>query len=206
MKKKIMALLFITMALSSTTYAQKNSKNILSSNTIHEIEEYLKNAHPDDPKRLVLKPKLIALKNEEWTKGKYNAKPMEARLLETSLIQNRINLAETEEFNRLISSTPQEHKNKTVKLLNAMFNEDISSKNVILLLKNQTTCNLVLRVQGKDNYNMAIPAKGENFIIINKGSYNLISNVCNKPYSSKKDIIKGTLLTISDKKEKIERL
>ncbi len=110
------------------------------------------------------------------------------------------NSDEAEEFKRLIASTSKEHKEKTVKLLNAMFNEDISSKEIILLFKNESDCNLVLKIQGKDFYNMAVPAKGENFIVINKGTYTLYGNVCDVVYSSKKDLNKSLFLTISNPK------
>ena len=194
------ALLFLAMTLTNITFAQKNSKNIIKSTDIQEIEAYLKTTHPDDPKKTVLKRKLVHLKNEQWTQGKHTAKPMEARPFEN--IPSHV--SEAEEFNRLILSNPQQHKDKTVQLLNTMFNEDISSKDIILLLKNETNCNLILRIQGKGNYNMAIASRGENFIVINKGSYTLTSNVCNNTYSSKKVITKGTLLTINNTKEEIK--
>lgn len=185
---------------STNKNAHKNS-NILESKNIAEIENFLKTAHPEDPRRRVLKPKLIALKNLEWTKGKKDAKPMEARPVISEIpnsVMKNSNSAEAEEFKNLIASTSKEHKDKTVKLLNAMFNEDISSKEVILLFKNQSDCNLVLRIQGKDFYNMAVPAKGENFIVINKGNYTLTSNVCDVVYSSKKEINKSIFLTINN--------
>ena len=51
----------------STLSAQKKSKdysNILNSTNIYEIDAYLRDAHPDDPKRLVLKPKLVKMLKE----------------------------------------------------------------------------------------------------------------------------------------------
>lgn len=189
-----------------STSVKNHSLNILESTDIQEIENYLAKTHPDDPKRSVLKPKLIALKNAEWTKGKKDAKPMEARPIISEIPSDAIrrpNSEEAEEFKRLIASTSQEHKDKTVKLLNAMFNEDINSKEVILLFKNQSDCNLVLKIQGKDFYNMAVPAKGENFIVINKGAYTLTGNVCDVVYSSKKEINKSLFLTINNPKPAI---
>jgi hypothetical protein len=203
MKKcSLIILLFATLISCGTSKnAQNDTKNILESKDIAEIESFLKTAHPDDPKRRVLRPKLIALKNAEWTKGKKNAKPMEARPVISDIpigVFRNSNSAEAEEFKSLIASTSKEHQEKTVSLLNAMFNEDISSKEVILLFKNQSDCNLVLRIQGKNFYNMAVPAKGENFLVINKGNYTLTSNVCDVVYSSKKDINKSIFLTISN--------
>jgi hypothetical protein len=203
MKKSslIISLVILLASCSTNSNITKDSKNILESKNIEEIEKFLKAAHPDDPRRSVLKPKLIALKNLEWTKGKKDVKPMEARPVISEIPINatrNAHSAEAEEFKRLIVSTSKEHKDKTVKLLNAMFNEDISSKEVILLFKNQSDCNLVVRIQGKDYYNMAVPAKGENFMVINKGVYTLTSNVCDVLYSSKKDIRKSIFLTINN--------
>lgn len=203
MKKSslIISLVFILNSCNTNTNISKNSKNILESKDIQEIERFLKTSHPEDPRRTVLKPKLIALKNLEWTKGKKDAKPMEARPVISEIPINAMrhsNSAEAEEFKHLITATSKEHKEKTVKLLNAMFNEDISSKEVIILFKNHSDCNLVMRIHGKDFYNMAVPAKGENFMVINKGAYVLTSNVCDVLYSSKKDIKKSIILTISN--------
>lgn len=200
MKKNIIYIVLCILLSCKSTGIANPSQNILESTDIKEIENYLAATHPDDPKRSVLKPKLIALKNAEWTKGKKNAKPMEARPVISEIPSAAFknpNSQEAEEFKRLISSTSKEHKEKTVKLLDAMFNEDVNSKEVILLFKNLSDCNLVLKIQGKDFYNLAVPAKGENFIVINKGFYTIKGNVCDVVYSSQKDLNKSILLTIS---------
>ncbi len=51
MKKKFLTVVFFTFLIQGFTYAQKRNKDILKSTNIQEIEEYLKNAHPDDPKK-----------------------------------------------------------------------------------------------------------------------------------------------------------
>lgn len=201
MKKKILTILFFTFLTPGLIYAQKGSKDILKSTNIKEIEEYLKTAHPDDPKRSVLKPKLIALKNSEWTKGARTAKPMEARPVIADIPKNAMkdpNSNEAEEFKRLLAETSVEHKEKTAQLLNTMLNEDITKKESILLFKNNSDCNIVLRIEGKDYYNLAVPAHGENFIIINKGVYTLNGNVCDMKYFSQKDIKRSIFVTIDN--------
>ncbi|UKB80105.1 DUF6759 domain-containing protein [Chryseobacterium sp. MEBOG07] len=201
MKKKFSTILFFTFLLPVFTNAQKSNKDILKNTNIKEIEEYLKNAHPDDPKKSVLKPKLIALKNAEWTKGARTAKPMEARPVISDIpksIMRNPNSDDAEEFKKLITETSAEHKDKAAKLLNAMFNEDITRKEAILLFKNNSDCNIVLRIEGKDYYNLAVPARGENFIVLNKGSYTLNSNICDMKYISQKDIKKSIFVTIGN--------
>lgn len=200
MKKKFLTILFFTFLTPGFTLAQK-SKDILKSTNIKEIEEYLKTAHPDDPKKSVLKPKLIALKNAEWTKGARTAKPMEARPVIADIPKNVMNdphSNEAEEFKRLIAETSAEHREKTELLLNTMLNEDITRKESILLFKNNSDCNIVLRIEGNDYYNLAVPAHGENFIIVNKGSYTLNSNVCDMKYFSQKDIKRSIFVTIDN--------
>lgn len=199
MKKKFFTILFFTFLTPAFTYAQKSSRDILKSTNIKEIEEYLKNAHPDDPKKIVLKPKLIALKNSEWTKGALTAKPMEARPIVADIPKNAMkdpNSSEAMEFKRLLTESSIEHKEKTEKLLNAMLNEDITRKEAILLFKNNSDCNIVLRIEGDNYYNLAVPSHGENFIVVNKGLYTLNSNVCDMKYSSQKDIKKSIFVTI----------
>lgn len=201
MKKKFLTILFFTFLTPGFTFAQKASKDILKSTNIKEIEEYLKNAHPDDPKKSVLKPKLIALKNSEWTKGARTAKPMEARPVIADIPKNAMkdpNSIEAEEFKRLLAETSAEHKQKTEQLLNTMLNEDLTKKESILLFKNNSDCNIVLRIEGNDYYNLAVPARGENFIIVNKGSYTFTSNVCDMKYFSQKDIKRSIFVTIDN--------
>ena len=196
MKKKILTILFLTFLTPYSINAQKGRKNILKSTNIKEIEEYLENTHPEDPKKSILKPKLIALKNQQWTLGKKDAKPMESRPIITEI--PRKNSHDAEEFKRLISESSKKHKDRTVKLLNAMFDEDINRKESILLFKNNSDCNLVLRIQGENFYTMAIPAHDENFIVIKKGNYTLESTVCDVKYNTKKEIKRNIILTINN--------
>ncbi|WP_336702490.1 DUF6759 domain-containing protein [Chryseobacterium indologenes] len=203
MKKKFLTILFFTFLIPHFTQAQKSSKDILKSTNIKEIEEYLKNAHPDDPKKTVLKPKLIALKNTEWTKGARTAKPMETSPVIADIpkdVMRNPNSDDAEEFKKLIAETSAEHKDRTVKVLNAMFNENINRNEAILLFRNNSDCNIVLRIEGKEFYNLAVPAHAENFIVLKKNSYTLRSNICDMKYSSQKDIKKSIFVTVDNPK------
>lgn len=200
MKKNTLFLLFFVLALSCSTQ-DKNRGDILANTNISEIEEYLKNAHPEDPKKHILQSKLIALKNKEWTKGAASAKPMEVRPIITEFPQNlkgKNFQDDSEEFKKLIAETSPEHKQKTVKLLNAMFNEDINSNEAILLFRNNSDCNLVLKISGKKFYNLAVPSHNENFIILDKDDYSISGNVCDVKYSSQKQIKKNVQVVINN--------
>lgn len=60
----------------SSCASNSANEEILKSNNIQEIEKYLSQTHPEDPKRRILKQHLIAIKNAEWTKGRKDAKPI----------------------------------------------------------------------------------------------------------------------------------
>ena len=200
MKKNTLFLLFFALTLSCSTQEKKRG-DILTTTNISEIEEYLKNAHPEDPKKHILQSKLIALKNKEWTKGAAKAKPMEVRPIITEFPQNakgRSFQDDSEEFKRLIAETSPEHKQKTVKLLNAMFNEDTNSNEAILLFRNNSDCNMVLKISGKKFYNLAVPSHNENFIILDKDDYSISGNVCDVKYSSQKQIKKNIQVVINN--------
>ena len=201
MKKITLATLIF---ISSFSYAQKKQKkeDILVTKDIQRIEEFLKTAHPEDPRRSVLKPKLAALKNAAWTKGAKDAKPMAARPVITEIpnsIINRPNSSEAEEFKKLMAESSEAHTGKTVKLLNTLFDQDINKKEAIILIQNNSDCNMIVRIQGsKDFYNLAVPAKGENSLVLNKGSYQLTSNICDVKYTSTKDISKNLLVVLNN--------
>jgi len=200
MKKNSLIILFFSLTLSCSTQTA-NHDDILKNTNISEIEEYLKNAHPEDPKKNILKSKLIALKNKEWTKGALTAKPMEVRPIITEFPQNIKNKGfsdDSEEFKKLIAETSSEHKEKTLKLLNTMFNEDINSNEAILLFRNNSDCNMVLKINGKKFYNLPVPAHNENFIVLDKDNYSISGNVCDVKYSSQKQIKKNIQIVITN--------
>jgi len=199
MKKNSLIILFFSLTLSCST--QSNHEDILQNTNISEIEEYLKNAHPEDPKKRILQSKVIALKNKEWTKGAANAKPMAVRPIFTEFAQNLSGKKlsdDSEEFKKLMAETSPEHKEKTVKLLNAMFNEDINSNEAILLFRNNSDCNLVIKITGKKFYNLAVPAHNDNFIVLNKDNYSISGNVCDVQYKAQKQIQKNIQIVINN--------
>jgi len=201
MKKNTFTFFFFSLIISSCA-SNTDRADILKNTNINEIEEYLRKTHPEDPKQRILKQRIIALKNAEWTKGAKNAKPMEARPvfmeIPDLLSNNKNTEANQEVFKKLMSETSEEHREKTKTLLNNIFNEDLNHNEAILLLKNNSDCDLVLEISGKKFYNLAIPAKGENFIVLNKDLYTFSGNVCDVKYQSSKDIRKSLVVVLKN--------
>ncbi len=202
--KKIAIGLSILCSISIAAQKKKKERyeDILITTDIKKIELFLQSAHPEDPRRTVLKPKLIALKNAAWTKGAKDAKPMAARPLVTEIpnaFVKRPNSHEAEEFARLVMENSEAQKARTVKLLNTLFDQDINKQEVIVLIQNNSDCNMIMRIQGKDSFsNLAIPSRGENTIVLTKGDYELSSNVCDVQYSSRKALKKNLMIVLNN--------
>lgn len=192
---------FCCLMLSAQKKKNERYQDILNTKDIAKIENFLKTAHPEDPRRSVLKPKLIALKNSAWTQGKLTAKPMAARPITTEIptsFLTRPNSDESAEFIKLISETSDAQKQKTLKLLNTLFDQDITKKESILLIQNNSDCNMILRIQGAGSfYNLAVPAHGENSIVMNKGTYELTSNMCDQRYTATKELKKNMIVILN---------
>ncbi|UOU99688.1 hypothetical protein MUU74_06960 [Chryseobacterium daecheongense] len=253
---KKLVLLFSTILFFNIS-AQKKDKdysNILKSKNIYEINAFLRDAHPDDPRRSVLKPRvmemmkeyiktahpadqkvkqmqemLALLKRRPSTKisfdemnaiikqkqiAKYKAELAAKQSTVQYTPSNTQNVfvantaatsnvaaipdAEAEEFNMLMSVSPVEHKNKTVKILNSLFDNDPNSKECIVLIENKSDCNIIVRMEGVGNtkYRLAVPAHNDNSIVVEKGDYLFTSLVCGAQYASQKTIQKPLMVAL----------
>ncbi|MFC3755372.1 DUF6759 domain-containing protein [Chryseobacterium tructae] len=250
--KKILLLLASVLFFSIS--AQKKGKDysqILKSNNIYEINAFLRDAHPDDPRRSVLKPRvmemmkeyiknahpedqkvkdmqemLALLRRRPSTKitfdemnaiikqkqiAKYKAELAAKKPTETYTPSNAQNTfvvntasnaaipnAEAEEFNMLMNISPIEHQNKTVKILNSLFDNDPNTRECIVLIQNQSDCNIIVRMEstGTTKYRLAIPAHSDNSIVIEKGQYLFTSLVCGAQYASQKTIQRPIMVAL----------
>lgn len=87
-------------------------------------------------------------------------------------------------------SEPSEKSKKTAAMLTHMFNNDPTDTEAYINIKNRSKCNLIVKISGKKYYNLDVPAKSQNFILIEKGEYVLTTMVCDAKYSSLKRINK----------------
>ena len=192
---------FCTFLLINCAASKEDYNDILNTKDIQKIEVFLKNAHPEDPRRSVLKPKLIALKNAEWVKGRSNHKPMAPRPvvldIPNAFFINRKS-TEAEEFKKLMLETSTAHQQKTVKLLNQLFDNDPPNKEAIILVQNNSDCNMIMRIQGKEFYNIAIPANAENTLVVKKGEYIFSSDICGIKYTSNKTVSKSIMIILNN--------
>lgn len=81
-------------------------------------------------------------------------------------------------------------------VLNHLFNNDPTKTEAYLQIKNQSDCDIKLRIEGKKAFLLTINKRSENYILIPKGYYNLSSEVCNASYFSTKNIKEDTQIIL----------
>ena len=287
-------ILFIMLAFFSLSFSaqgrMKDYSNIMKSRSIYEIDAFLRDAHRDDPRREILKPRLmdlikdylktaspedqqvkvlqeklallrkrpstkitfdemnenirqkvIKMRQEQLAKiqlGVYkkaaeeakseamaaapaksaapartNASPVRsgassstkaapAAVNRSSGMAMNAASSEKEEFAMLMNESADEHKAKTVKILNALFDNDPMSKETTILIKNSSDCDIIVRIDGigYTKYRLPVPAKSENTIVVAKGDYLFSSLVCGAQYASQKTVQKAIMVTLGNPK------
>lgn len=87
-------------------------------------------------------------------------------------------------------SEPSEENKKRAAVLTHLFSNNSNLTEAYVNIKNKSNCNLIVKISGKKYYNLNVPAKGQNFILIDKGEYIVTTMVCGAKYSSVKKINK----------------
>lgn len=257
MKKLFLLMLTVICTLMSAQQKNKDYANIVKSKNIYEINAFLRDAHPDDPRRSIMKPRVMDMMREyiqyakpgdpkvrqmqDWLallkrrsstkitfeemneniKKKQIAKYQKqlqvgqaAIVYKPSSPQNvfavspsKIDVApipdtEASEFNSLMAENPSEHKNKTVKILNSLFDNDPNSKECIVMIENKSDCNIIVRIEGVGNtkYRLPVPAHSDNSIVVAKGDYLMTSLVCGAQFASQKSIHKPLMVALGSSK------
>lgn len=195
--KKILTLGIISSIIMLQCSVNNAKHHITSSNSIAEINEYIKTAHPDDQYLTFLKKRLVTLKNQSWMKSDFGP-AMSARALHPTFDPKKPIYS----FNQsLYEKLLQENKDKqlgySIDLINDVVNgADLQDKNVIIIFQNKSSCNLILNIRGLTKKDIAVPSKSNMYFTLDKGEYDFSCNVCDKIYASKKSVSKNMILTI----------
>ena len=151
--------------------------------------------NPNHPKTPEFKRKLIAAINNNKTPAKQAAvaKPTVA-----TITTGKLNTVIKKDVAK--TGGVSEKNKKTAELLTHLFNSDSSSRNAYIQIVNKSKCNLIVKISGKKYYNLDVPANNQNYILVDKGSYNVTTSVCDAKYSSVKNINKDIVLTLNSPK------
>ena len=161
-----------------TVRKSKPSTSILKSKDIVAIEKYLK-ANPSDKNYAVLNQRLSTLKKEkEWAEEKAKSLKFQPENVP----------GEEEEFARLIAENKVDKAKKTENTLNSFLDSSKKKNDAVIYVQNKSNCNIIVRITGNRTYNLPVPARGENSIVVEKGEYDVKSNICDAQYVSHKQV------------------
>nr|WP_241313471.1 DUF6759 domain-containing protein [Elizabethkingia anophelis] len=136
--KKILLIILSSVLLWSCASNNVTLAHIMETKDINELSTYIKK-YPKHKDIAFLKQKLLSLQ--------IAANPKKAADIPKPVIKT-LEEQEAEEFAKLMAQDKSGHNAKTVNVLNQMFNNDISDTNAILLVANNSDCNMILRIQG----------------------------------------------------------
>ena len=210
LSKRILFLLIFFCSFLNLSAQQKikDFSKIMQSTSIYEIDAYLRVAHPDDPKRSILKPRLIKMLKEYIR----TAHPADARVVDfqekIALLRRkpstRISYEEMSEIIRQKQIAKYQADLEAVRkgenILNSLFDNDPNSKESIVLIENKSDCNMIVRIEGvgRSMYRLPVASKTENSIVVAKGNYLFSSNVCGAEYASQKSVHKAIMVSLNN--------
>ena len=84
--------------------------------------------------------------------------------------------------------------------VNQFVNDSPTDPNAAILIKNETNCNIIVRINGTNgNYRVPVPKGDKNYILLKKGSYIFKSQFCDAKYFSDKTVTESITLTLTER-------
>lgn len=188
--KKYFYILFLLVSVFSYAQSKYTVTQVENSTDPQVIANFIK-YNPNHPKTPEFKRKLVAVinNNKPASQKSASAKPS-VQPISTSKLKNDIK--------KDVAKDGVNDKNKrTAELLTHLFNTDPNSKVAYIQIVNRSKCNLIVKISGKRFYNLDVPAKNQNFIMVDKGTYNLTTMVCDAKYTSTKNVKQDIVVTLN---------
>ncbi|WP_297983542.1 DUF6759 domain-containing protein [uncultured Chryseobacterium sp.] len=182
---KFLCLVFVLFTFFACGQSKITAEQVEKTNDPKVVAGFIK-ANPDHPKTPEFKRKLYAMvMGDQPAVAKPEVKKLEPAALKKEIKQD-VKAGKTDAKTQ-----------KTVDLLNHLFNSDPNSKEAYIQIENKSKCNLIVKISGKKFYNLDVPAKNKNFILVDKGTYTLTTSVCDAKYSSVKNMNKDLAIILN---------
>jgi len=175
MKNKLLLLIllvFSTFLFSQTS--QELDKAMLSKDP-KVIADFIKK-YPHNKNSAFLQRKLNSMAGSGNAAAKPSIQP-----LNTEKLEKQVEKSEAK-------GEPDAKAKRTAEVLTHLFNNDPNKKDAYVLIRNKSECNLIVKFEGKKFYNLDVPKMGENYILVQKGTYRITTMICNAQYASEKNI------------------
>lgn len=185
MNRKIFTLILFLVGFFSFAQSKYTAEQVEKSSDPQVIANFIK-YNPNHPKTPGFKQKLYSLViGGDPAAAKPTVKPLNTEKLKTEV------------KNEVKTGNKSPNMQKTVDLLNHLFSNDPKRREAYVNIKNMSKCNMIVKISGKKFYNLDVKARGQNFILVDKGTYTLTTNVCDAKYSSVKNINKDISITLN---------
>ncbi|SFJ02361.1 hypothetical protein SAMN05421638_1885 [Kaistella treverensis] len=192
MKKTLYLIVFLlsVFAFAQSKYTVQQVEKSTNAQVIANFIKY----NPNHPRTPEFKRKLFAVINNDKPAA---VKVSVAKPTVTPVNKSKLKTAVRKDV--AADGRNDKHK-RTADLLNHLFNSDPNSKTAYVQIVNKSKCNLIVKINGKKFYNLDVPARNQNFIMVDKGSYTLTTSVCDAKYTSRKSISKDIVITLNQPK------
>lgn len=188
MKNKLLLLIllvFSTFLFSQTS--QELDKAMLSKDP-SVIAEFIKK-YPNNKNTAFLQRKLNSMAGSGNAAAKPSIQP-----LNTEKLEKQVEKSEAK-------GEPDAKAKRTAEVLTHLFNNDPNKKDAYVLIRNKSECNLIVKFEGKKFYNLDVPKMGENYILVQKGTYRITTMICNAQYASVKNITQDLEINLNAAKK-----
>lgn len=184
--KKILLLLFITIGISAFSQSVFEAKQT----TDRAVVEKFIRENPNHPAVPQLRQRALSLKYGASSSSKV-AKPAISQMTE-----RKIEKTSTVGTSAAKGQPSQQAKN-TAAVLTNLFNNDPNKKEAVIQIVNKSSCVLIVKISGKKFYNLTVPSNGQNYILVDKGSYNITTSICDAKYNQNKAVTKDIIITLN---------
>lgn len=191
-KKYFLANILLLLSTSSVfSQTKEEIDKIMRSQDPKELSSFIKK-YPSNPNANFLSNRLKNLTATQASIARPAIQPLNSKKLSK----------ETER--KTESGKADANTEKTVNLLNNLFSTDRNKSEVFVMIKNNSNCNLIVKVDGKKFFNLDIPKKGDNYLLVPKGTYKITTKICDASYQSTKNLTEDTqiVLGINEKGKK----
>lgn len=107
---------------------------------------------------------------------------------------------ETEEYEALLKTDAIDKNQRAAEAVNQFLNDSHSDPRAALLFKNNTNCNIIIRISGNGkNYRVPVAKMNVNYLVLDKSYYTFKANLCRAKYSSSKQLTESLEINLSER-------
>ncbi len=188
MKNKLLLLILLVFSTFLFSQTSQELDKVMLSKDPKVIADFIKK-YPHNKNSAFLQRKL----NSMTGSGNAAAKPS-IQPLNTDKLEKQVEKSEAK-------GEPDAKAKRTAEVLTHLFNNDPNKKDAYVLIRNKSECNLIVKFEGKKFYNLDVPKMGENYILVQKGTYRITTMICNAQYASVKNVTQDIEINLNAAKK-----